>query len=117
MKTTKEIIKPYLNELENADYKKSESDDLRLINKWKNRIPDGWYGFDGINTLWGKIIDDFLTELEKECPDFEIHQIKLKYGGLMFYVDLRIKDCRKLRKITKEIDKLENALFSESLIY
>ena len=117
MKILKEIIRSYKKQLKEADYSKLASYDIILIEKWKNRIPNGWYGFDGINELWGKIIDKFLTELEKECPDFQIHQIKLKFGGLRFYVDLGKISVDKRAKIYIQINKLEEALFSKSLIY
>lgn len=117
MKTLEEIVKPYEKELEIVDYLKLKNDDLRLINKWRDRIPKGWYGFDGINTLWGKIIDEFLIELEKIAPNFEIHQIKLKFGGLRFYVDINVTDEKLDKKIHKEIRKLEELLFSQNLVY
>jgi hypothetical protein len=117
MKSTKQITRPYLEELETANYKGIDSDDFRLYNKWKNRIPVGWYGFDGINVLWGRVIDDFLMELEKVAPNFEIHQIKLKFGGLRFYVATNIKDVKLYNKVGKEIDKLENVLSSADLVY
>lgn len=117
MKTTEEIIKPYKRELETTAYKGFACYDVMLLERWGKRVPPGWYGFDGINTLWGKIINDFLEELEKECPDFEIHQIKLKFGGLRFYVGLGNIDNKTRKTVEKNIDLLEDALFSDKLIY
>lgn len=117
MKSLKSIVRPYKQQLENTNYNKEESYDSYLIEKWKGRIPKGWYGFDGIPKIWGLIIDKFLEELEKECPNFEIHQIKLKYGSLRFYVQSNIQDKNKIKQIEKQIDKLENLLQHESLVY
>ena len=117
MKSITAIIKPYKSQLQTADYSKLDSADSWLIEKWQHRIPKGWYGFDGINELWGKIIDEVLVELEKVAPDFEIHQIKLKFGGLRFYVTTNLKDSKTYNKIEKEIERLEELLFSTSLIY
>lgn len=117
MKSAEEIIKPYKKELETTDYKGMACYDVMLLERWGKRVPKGWYGFSDINSLWGKIINDFLIELEKECPDFEIHQIKLKYGGLRFYVDLGILSDNKRDRIEKEVDKLEDILYSPKLVY
>jgi hypothetical protein len=120
MKSLEEIIKPYKDKLESADYSKLKSADFILIQKWKDRIPTGWYGFDGINELWGEIIDDFLVELEKVAPNFEIHQIKLKFGGLRFYISLGERldnDPRLANYINGQITLLEETLYSKDLIY
>jgi hypothetical protein len=116
MKTTKQIIEPYKDDLKDID-KLVGSYDNFLIEKWEKRIPPGWYGFEGINELWGKIIDEFLTELEKIAPNFEINQIKLKWGGLRFYVETNVKEGELDQEINKEISELEDALFHKKLIY
>ena len=79
----------------------------------------GWYGFSlgNIPMIWATIIDKFLEELEKECPEFKIHQIKLKFGGLRFYVQLNINDVEKVDSLNKEIRKLEKFLYNSKLIY
>lgn len=82
--------------------------------KWQNRIPTGWYGWDlGWNTphFFFNVIDEFLEYVEKECPTFEIHQIKTKYGGLRIYLG------NVSNEISKEIDQLQNILFEEGLKY
>jgi len=118
MKPFKKILAPHKHLLKNANYKQLESADGWLIKKWGKHIPKGWYGFDGINELWGRIIDDFLEELVKDFPNLEIHQIKLKFGGLRFYVGLNdFSDSKKCAIANHNIDKLEDALFSETLIY
>ena len=112
MKTTKEIISNY-------DLNSTENFNVNLFDKWIHKIPKGWYGFDlnNVPSVWEKIIDDFLEELNKECPDFEINQIKLKFFQLRFYVNLNTKDQEKIKFINKEINELEKNLYSKDLIY
>lgn len=126
MKTTEEIIKSHAARLARVDYKKKpmndsmSSPDLYLFMKWAYRVGKGWYGFalsSDVPFVWAQIIDEFLDELAKEAPNFEIHQIKLKFGGLRFYVDLRLKDKKKVETINAEIVKLCTFLFNEGLIY
>lgn len=122
MKSLEEIIKPYKERLKKIDYRKVTSDNpnVYLFQKWAYRVGKNWYGFslDSAPFLWGLIIDKFLEEIEKECPNFEIHQIKIKFGGLRFYVDLgKDIDMKKAWFVNTEINKLEDLLSSEYLIY
>ena len=117
MKSTEEIIKPFENFLNKLNYKDinngSLDPDIYLFQKWAHRVPKGWYGFalGNVPFRWAQILDDFLTEVEKENKDFEIHQIKLKFGGCRIYLGNINK------KTQDEIDKLEDCLFSKDLIY
>jgi len=122
MKTFEKIIKPYEKTLAELDYKNINnimSPDIFLFMKWAYRVEKGWYGFalDGAPLLWAVIINDFLHELELVAPNFKIHQIKLKYGGLRFHVVLRLDDTRNMQEIQNNIRKLENMLTSDGLIY
>lgn len=116
MKTFDEIVNPYLDELKSIDYSKQSewSFDKNLLSKWKSHIPKGWYGFDlgGTPPVWSKIIDEFLDELVKVDPSLEIHQIKLKFGGIRFYVQVK-----ETPEIASDIDKLERMLSNRALIY
>lgn len=84
----------------------------KLKEKWAHRVPPKWYGFDlyDVPARWLQIIDEFLEYIEKQDPEMEIHQIKLKFGGLRFYVncDPRFKD---------EIAILEEHLYDPRLIH
>ena len=95
------------------------SPDLFLFSRWAYRIEKGWYGFalGNVPFSWAMIINSFLLELEIVAPNFKIHQIKLKFGGLRFDVDLNLLSFTECNLIRKEILKLENLLFSEKLIY
>ena len=48
--------------------------DLLLFWKWAYRVGKGWYGFNlgHIPPVWTDMLDDFLSWLESQCPDFEI---------------------------------------------
>jgi hypothetical protein len=86
--------------------------DLLLFSKWAYRVAKGWYGFSlgNVPRVWTDVLDEFLSWLEIQCPDFEIHQIKMKFHCLRFYVgtktDLMIPD----EKIRSEISQLQNLL-------
>ena len=97
----------------------------KLLEKYRQYIPKGWYGFSlgsPVPLSWYKIIDDFLIylvslEQTNKIQDFEIHQIKLKFGGLRFYVSYKCEDEELREFIELQIDRLENSLFDEKLIY
>jgi len=102
------------------------SSDIILFQKWAYRVEKGWYGFalsDAPNS-WAIIIDEFLAELEKSMPKFKIHQIKLKFGGLRFYVCLydELEDASRVDSVQadiifEEILELQEWLESPSLVY
>lgn len=96
------------------DYE-ADIDDMYLFKKYHNNIPVGWYGFDigcPIIPEWLQILDEIVDLCVKSDPDFEIHQIKLKYGGMRFYVE---------SKIIEDIHEVEmlimNTLYDSALIY
>ncbi len=105
--------------------KECEGLESKLLEKYKDYIPKGWYGFSfgtPIPTDWLKIIDEFLQYLlklqkENKIANFEIHQIKLKYGGLRFYVSYKCDDEEIREFIGLQIDKLEHHLYDSKLIY
>ena len=86
--------------------------DLTLFLKWAYRVGKGWYGFNLgiIPDVWSRVLDDFLGWLETTCPDFEIHQVKMKGAGVRIYLgtkkDLFIPD----EMIRAEIRELERLL-------
>ena len=89
--------------------------DGNFIKKYRKYIPSGWYGFaigDVIPKEWIDAINDVLDELIKIDPKFEIHQIKMKFGGIRFYVESEIiEDIFKIERL------VELKLFDKALIY
>jgi hypothetical protein len=93
--------------------------------KWRQYIPQGWYGFSlgsPCPAAWYSIIDEFLDYLvglqnAGKISNFEIHQIKMKFGGLRFYVGYGCEDEELREHIQLQIDKVEETLFDEKLIY
>ena len=121
-----EDVNLYVNDKTKEKYSKGcRKEESRLLKKYASYIPKGWYGFsfgEPLHLDWFKIIDEFLTyliELEQlnKISDFEIYQIKLKFGGLRFYVSYKCEDEEFREFIELQIDKLENSLFDEKLIY
>jgi hypothetical protein len=96
-----------------------------LLEKYKSFIPKGWYGFglgEPLHTDWYNIIEEFLDYLislqnEKKINGFEIHQIKLKFGGIRFCVSYKCKDEEFKEFLWLQIKSLEDALFDSKLIY
>jgi hypothetical protein len=86
--------------------------DILLFYKWAYRVGKGWYGFalGNVPRVWTDVLDEFLCWLEIQRPDFEIHQIKMKLGGLRFYVGTKTDWVIPDEKIGAEISQLENLL-------
>lgn len=47
-------------------------------------VPQGWYGFEQ-PIGWSKIVLDLHEKIVARYPDYEVHQVKQKFGGLRFY--------------------------------
>jgi hypothetical protein len=77
--------------------------------KYKQYIPEGWYGL-GFNI---SDVTDYLDKVMEELiliPGFELHQIKLKFNMARFYFETNWKDkgleAALMFKIESEINKL-----------
>ena len=83
--------------------------DLLLFWKWAYRVGKGWYGFNlgHIPPVWTQVLDEFLSWLETVCPDFEIHQIKMKLGSLRFHVGTKTCFVIPNEEIRAEISELQ----------
>jgi hypothetical protein len=86
--------------------------DLLLFWKWAYRVGKGWYGFNlgHIPPVWTNMLDEFLCWLEIQCPDFEIHQIKMKLGGVRIYLGTKTDFVIRDEKIRSKISQLQNLL-------
>ena len=49
------------------------------------RIPDGWGRWISCGPGWYAIIVDLADKIAEILPEYEIHQVKEKYGALRFY--------------------------------
>lgn len=87
-----------------------------LITKWENKISDGWYGFDlpNIPQPWVDILDEVLSYLQSTNPDFQIQQIKVKFGSIRIYISGIMEDSQ---FITEQLLNLEEKLFDRRLLY
>lgn len=89
--------------------------DSQLYLKYQKNISSGWYGFDvgtPIIPEWMEIIDSILELCIKVDPNFKIHQIKLKYGGIRFYVHTEI-----IEDVCDVECLIESKLYNDALIY
>jgi hypothetical protein len=103
------------NPLDATCYYDNAKDDIYFMKKYCNHIPIGWYGFSigtPIIPEWLEIIDSVLDVCINNDPNFEIYQIKLKFGGIRFYVHSEI-----IEDINDVGFLLEKLLFDKALIY
>lgn len=104
-----------VNPQDTACYYNVEKDDGYFLRKYGEYIPRGWYGFSigtPIIPEWLSILDEILELCTELDQDFEIHQIKLKFGGIRFYVHSEI-----IEDIFDVELYIENRLFDRALIY
>ena len=89
--------------------------DYELSKKYIDNIPNGWYGFSlgrPIPKEWVDILNETLTLCIENDPELEIHQIKIKFGGIRFYVESNV-----IEDIFDIENYLENLLRDKALIY
>lgn len=102
------------SETEREKYESSLSD-YDLCDKYSKHIPQGWYGFSiGTPVLptWIEIIDKVLELCTATDPNFEIHQIKMKFGGIRFYTYSEvIEDLNAIEAL------LENTMYHKMFVY
>lgn len=51
------------------------------------RFAEGWPAIVGIPDSWVDLVNDLHNELVKLDPDYKINQIKVKFGGLRYYIE------------------------------
>lgn len=83
-------IYEYLREKpeETQKFINKNKDDFYFLKKYEQCISKGCYGFSlgyPIIPEWCDIIDEILELCIKTDPDFEINQIKIKFGSVCFY--------------------------------
>ena len=89
--------------------------DGNFMEKYRKYIPAGWYGFaigDITPKEWIDVLNEVLDKLIESDPKFEINQIKVKFGGIRFYVNSEvIEDIFEIERL------IEVKLFDKTLIY
>lgn len=63
------------------------SQQTELQERLDARTPKGWYGL-AAPVGWYEIIDRLDQALVEIDPDYQVHQIKEKFGGLRFYCSI-----------------------------
>jgi hypothetical protein len=71
---------------------------LELEEKLEARIPVGWSRSLRCGTGWYPLLDELDTMISYLAPNYELYQVKEKYGTLRFYIGGPSKD-----KITSDI--------------
>jgi hypothetical protein len=86
--------------------------DVTLFSQWAYRVGKGWYGFalGNVPRVWTDVLDEFLCWLETECPDFEIHQVKIKGRCLRLYLGTKTHLFIPDEEIRSEITQLQDLL-------
>ena len=94
---------------------KSEKNDMFFIKKYKEHISHGHYGFSigsSTNPKWNELMDEILEFCISKDPNFEIQQIKIKFGFMCFYVSSNIiKDIHEIEVL------IMKTLNDKALIY
>lgn len=103
----------------NYNIKSLNDPSIYLFQKWAYKVEKNWYGLDleGVPFTWAVILDKFLEYVNEKCPNFKIHQIKLKMGGIRFFIELNCNDDKLTEEVKNEIRELENWLYHKDLIY
>lgn len=57
-----------------------------IAEKIRARIPAQWGKWVGCDTGWYALINDLDDKIAYLAPNYEIHQVKEKYGTLRFYI-------------------------------
>lgn len=81
--------------------------------KWSSRFAQGYWNFDlmPLPWIWHAAIDEALDIITEDSPEFKICQIKIKFGGVRFYlIDIS-------GEVFDGIEELESVLQDDSYIY
>jgi hypothetical protein len=89
--------------------------------KYKEYIPEGWYGLGFNIPEVTEYLDKVMEDLFITIPGFELHQVKLKFNMARFYFETNMKDKSleallgnkiesKINELVKEHDEKKNSL-------
>jgi hypothetical protein len=71
------------------------------------RIPDGWGRWISCDAGWYPLIVGLDADIAALAPDYELHQVKEKFGGLRFYIHAETEDPEARRAIDGLIREAE----------
>lgn len=57
------------------------------LKRIRNRIAPGWWTGIDIGPGWNEIVLDLDAKLATLFPDYQVHQVKEKFGGLRYYTE------------------------------
>lgn len=94
-------------------FKRSSEKESLLIEKYNSRIPINWWGFEieCWPEKWIDVLGEFLEALEIDSPEFEVHCLKLKFGGARIHLGNISFDAQ------MAVDGLEQTMQDKNLIY
>ncbi len=72
----------------------SEHDEA--LEKILQRFPGGWSAYIGVGPGWFPLITELDARLAEIKPDYEVHQVKEKFGGLRYYIGSENDEMRNL---------------------
>jgi len=72
------------------------------------RFAEGWMPVLMVNKGWETLLEDLHRELVEVVPDYKIHQVKEKLGGLRFYFDPNIKNDGAIERAHNIVDRYES---------
>lgn len=82
--------------------------DRNIPKEIDDRIPDGWKGNSFIPPGWRNLVRMLNKELLEVAPNYELHQVKSKFGTLRYYIDLDFVEGDETQdKVYEIIDKYE----------
>ena len=82
--------------------------DRSLPKEIQERIPEKWSGNSFIPPGWRNLVRMLNKELAEVAPNYELHQVKSKFGTLRYYIDLDFVEGDETQdKVYEIIDKYE----------
>lgn len=71
-----------------------------------NRIPVGWGRWISCDPGWYDLLIDLNRQLAEIDPDYELHQVKEKFGGLRYYISSNTAQWEEMQALIHEYERL-----------
>lgn len=82
--------------------------DIDIVEIMKERFAEGWWPVLDVGEGWRELLENLHQELIEVAPDYQLHQVKEKFGGLRFYFDANIKNDAAIERAQDIVDKYED---------